>query len=95
MVTLDQTEMAESKDFLMYDTFRLGTFSEYKMTTAQSNEYTKQIQFLAKEDKLMKNVNRNVRHLTNQGLKERVSQGTTLTQVAQNETKEAKSVVNT
>ena len=34
MVTLDQSELEESKDFLMYDTFRLCTSSEYKMATA-------------------------------------------------------------
>ena len=36
-------EENEVKDFMIYDTFRLSTLSDYKLTTALSNEHTKQI----------------------------------------------------
>ena len=51
------------------------------MTTADANEDTKMIKLLTKEKKLMKNLNRNLRHLTNQGLKEQLTQYTTFTQI--------------
>ena len=67
------TQQTDEKVFC-YDTFRLDATSVCKVTVPTSSDETKTLKLLSKEKSLMTNIRRKVRHMMNQGLKDRLSQ---------------------
>jgi len=67
-----------SDHFFVYDTFKFSVNSTCKQSTATANDNMKTLKLLAKENGLMKQVKRKMRHIINQGLQSRLTQDQTL-----------------